>query len=88
MSAHQGVQNNGWGTVGNIVAKAPWGIVFTRKPNMYISLCGGQKLSNQCCYIGDNSINIQMCCQAFNGRECALLPTLQGTPGREWRKVK
>lgn len=77
MSAHQGMQNNGWETVGNIVAKAPWGIVFTRKPNMHIPLCSGQKLSNQCYCMGDNSINSQMCCQAFNG--CELENTIAST---------
>lgn len=86
ISAHQGVQNNGWGTVGNIVAKAPWGIVFTRKPNMHILLCGGQKLSNQCCYMGDNSINIQMCCQAFNGHESES--TIAYTTGNTWTGMK
>lgn len=31
MTPHRGVENNGWGTVGNIVCETPWTLVFTRE---------------------------------------------------------
>lgn len=35
-----GVENNRWGTVGNIVCKTLWGMVFIKKPHMHIPLYG------------------------------------------------
>lgn len=69
MSAHRGVENNGWGQLGTLSAKHHGELCLPEKPNMHIPLCGSQKLSNQCCCMGDNWINSQLCCQAFNGCE-------------------
>lgn len=69
MSAHQGVENNGWGQLGTLSAKHHGDLCLPEKTNMHIPLCGSQNLSNQCFCMGDNWINRQLCCQAFNGCE-------------------
>lgn len=65
MSAHRGVENNGWGQLGTLSAKHHRNSCLPEKPNMHIPLCGSLKPSNQCCCMGDNWINSQLCCQAF-----------------------
>lgn len=70
MSAHRGVENNGWGHLGTLSAKRHRDLCLpVKKTNMHIPLCGSQKLSNQCFCMGDNWINSQLCCQAFNDFE-------------------
>ena len=70
MSAHQGLENNGWRQLGTLSAKHHGDLCLLEKPSMYIPLCGSQKLSNQCCCIGVIWINSQLRCQVLNG--CGL----------------
>lgn len=84
MSAHWGVENNGWGQLGTLSAKHQRDLCLPEKVNMHISLCHSQKLSYQCCFMGDS----QLYCQAFNSceLESAIAHTyrahLDGTGGK------
>lgn len=84
MSAHWGVENNGRGQLGTLSAKHQRDLCLPEKVNMHISLCRSQKLSYQCCFMGDS----QLYCQAFNSceLESAVAHTckahLDGTGGK------
>lgn len=77
-----GVENNRWGTVGNIVCKAPWGMVFIKKPHMHIPLYGKNcDIKRKIC---DSAWEvIESSCQGFNGAKYEIM-IVWNSPG--WNK--